>query len=238
MNARSHTILKAEGPYRPQVALRPAAYTGVFTDGSWLYTRNLVPGKSVYGEGRSQEGGTEYRRWDAARSKLAAYLKRGGRVWLFETGSLVLYLGAGSGTTVSHVSDLCPGGSIVAVEISPRAFRDLVRVAEARRNLIPILGDARRPADYRNHVGAVDILYQDVAQRDQTEIFLRNLESLRSGGVGYLMIKARSVDVAADPSDVYADAAGALRSAGLEIIDERPLDPFQKDHGAIVVRKH
>jgi fibrillarin-like pre-rRNA processing protein len=191
----------------------------------------------VYGETLLRDHGVEYRSWDANRSKLAAYLKRSGRVWPFTPSSAVLYLGAGSGTTVSHVSDLCARGSIVAVEISPRVFRDLVSVAETRPNLVPVLGDAARPDTYASHAGTVDILYQDVAQRDQVDIFLRNVRFLRPKGVGWLLLKARSVDVAARPPDVYRRSGDALRSAGLDILDERPLDPFQEDHCAFVVRK-
>lgn len=219
------------------MSLRSTPHAGVFTDGAWLFTRNLVPGTAVYGEGLTKEGGIEYRKWDATRSKLAAYLKRGGRVWPFAPATSVLYLGAGSGTTVSHISDLCPHGNIVAVEISPRVFRDLVRVAEGRRNLVPILGDASRPESYRAHVGAVDVLYQDVAQRDQEEIFLRNIDFLKAGGIGFLMVKARSVDVAARPEEIYARTGEALRRSGLEVLDTRSLEPFQQDHSAFAVRK-
>jgi fibrillarin-like pre-rRNA processing protein len=219
------------------VRLRPAGPAGVYTDGSWFYTRNLDPGIAVYGEGLLEDDGVEYRRWDANRSKLAAYLKKGGRAWPFSPSTNQLYLGAGSGTTVSHLSDLSPSGSIVAVELSPRAFRDLVRLAERRRNVLPILGDASRPETYRGHIATVDVLYQDVAQRDQERIFARNLEFLRPGGMGFLMIKARSVDVAAEPSDVYESARRTLASTGLEILDLRPLDPFEADHASLVVRK-
>jgi fibrillarin-like pre-rRNA processing protein len=209
----------------------------VFTDGSWFYTRNLVPRVSVYGEGLLDDDGTEYRRWDANRSKLAAYLKKGGRAWPFSSSTRVLYLGAGSGTTVSHLSDLSPSGSIVAVEISPRVFRDLVRLAERRRNVLPILGDASQPETYRSHVGPVDVLYQDVAQRDQERIFSENLEFLRPGGTGFFMIKARSVDVTADPAAVYESMRRIVARNGPEILDLRPLDPFEADHAALVVRK-
>src|SRR5213596_4238204 len=116
--------------------VRPTEWQGVYSDGSWLLTRNLNPGVSVYGESLPREGGIEYRRWDANRSKLAAYLKCGGRVWGFRATSSVLYLGAGSGTTASHVSDICRDGTITAVEISARAFRDLLRLAETRPNLV------------------------------------------------------------------------------------------------------
>jgi fibrillarin-like pre-rRNA processing protein len=237
MNVGPRATLKLVHPYRPNVTIRPTVQSGVYTDGAWLFTRNLVPGKAVYGEGLAAEEGIEYRKWDATRSKLAAYLKKGGRVWPFGASISVLYLGAGSGTTVSHVSDVCPQGAIVAIEISPRVFRDLVAVAAERPNLIPLLADAARPDSYRGHVGSVDVLYQDVAQRDQVAIFLRNTEFLRPGGTGFLMLKARSVNVAARPQDLYDEARQTIGQAGLEILDTRPLDPFQDDHAAIVARR-
>lgn len=217
------------------MAIRPTNHVGVFTDGSWLYTRNLVPGRAVYGEALRVEDGVEYRRWDAERSKLAAYLKKGGVRWPFLETTSVLYLGAASGTTASHLSDICPRGTIVAVEVSPRSFRDLVTVAEGRPNLLPILGDASRPDAYRSRVGNVDVVYQDVAQRDQEAIFLRNLSALRPGGVGILMLKARSVDVAARPADVYRVARETIASKGFDVLDVRLLDPHAGDHAAIVV---
>ena len=217
------------------MAIRPTDHVGVFTDGSWLYTRNLVPGRAVYGEALRVEDGVEYRRWDAERSKLAAYLKKGGVRWPFLETTSVLYLGAASGTTASHLSDICPRGTIVAVEVSPRSFRDLVTVAEGRPNLLPILGDASRPDAYRSRVGNVDVVYQDVAQRDQEAIFLRNLSALRPEGVGFLMLKARSVDVAARPADLYRVARETIASKGFDVLDVRPLDPYAGDHAAIVV---
>ena len=217
------------------MAIRPTDHVGVFTDGSWLYTRNLVPGRAVYGEALRVEDGVEYRRWDAERSKLAAYLKKGGVRWPFLETTSVLYLGAASGTTASHLSDICPRGTIVAVEVSPRSFRDLVTVAEGRPNLLPILGDASRPDAYRSRVGNVDVVYQDVAQRDQEAIFLRNLSALRPEGVGFLMLKARSVDVAARPADLYRVARETIASKGFDVVDVRPLDPYAGDHAAIVV---
>lgn len=219
------------------MVIRETPHAGVYTDGSWLYTRNLVPGTAVYGEGLVVQDGLEYRKWDAARSKLSAYLKLGGRIWPFRASSSILYLGAGSGTTVSHISDVCSQGTLVAVEVSPRVFRDLVSVAERRPNVLPVLGDAKRPETYRHHVPGVDVLYQDVAQRDQGAIFLRNMEFVRTGGSGFLMVKARSVDVAARPSDIYKRARDALARRELDVVDVRTLDPFEEDHAAIVVRK-
>jgi len=219
------------------MAIRPTKWEGVYSDGPWLLTRNVVPGVPVYGESLPRENEVEYRRWDANRSKLAAYLQVGGGVWEFRKRSSVLYLGAGSGTTVSHVSDVCTEGIITAIEVSPRSFRDLLGLAERRTNLLPLLGDARKPELYGSRVGTIDILYQDVAQRDQEGIFLRNLELVRPGGVGYLMVKARSEDVTAAPTRVYDAAKKALIRAGLTPRDFRVLSPFQADHAAVVVQK-
>ncbi len=102
---------------------------------------------------------------------------------------------------------------------------------------VPILGDAAKPESYRARIGSVDILYQDVAQRDQDGIFLRNLDLLRSGGTGFMMVKARSADVSASPAKVYDTTKRRLADAGVEVIDFRNLEPFQADHGAVVVRK-
>ena len=217
--------------------VRSTEWEGVYAEGPWLLTRNLIPGAVVYGEGLVHGSDGEFRRWDANRSKLAAYLKRGGRVWPFLLPSTVLYLGAGSGTTASHVSDVCADGIVTAVEISPRSFRDLLALSEKRPNLVPILGDAAKPESYRARIGSVDVLYQDVAQRDQDGIFLRNLDLLRSGGTGFMMVKARSADVSASPAKVYDRTKRTLADAGVEVIDFRNLEPFQADHGAVVVRK-
>ena len=217
--------------------IRPTEWQGVYSDGSWLLTRNLNPGVSVYGESLHLEGGIEYRRWDVNRSKLAAYLKCGGRVWPYGDTTSVLYLGGGNGTTVSHLSDICRQATITAIEISPRAFRDLLKVSEARPNVLPILGDAAKPEMYGNRTNPAAVLYQDIAQRDQAAIFRRNLAWLRPGGVGFLMIKARSEDVAANPVEVYEAAKRDLMAAGVRILDRRVLAPYQTDHAVLVVKK-
>ncbi len=221
----------------PTVAIRPTAWDGVYAEGAWLLTRNLVPGVSVYGESLPQEAGVEYRRWDANRSKLPAYLKSGGRIWGFHEDSSVLYLGAGTGTTASHVSDVCSKGTITAIEVSSRPFRNLLALAETRTNLVPVLGDARKPETYGGRIGTVDVLYQDVAQRNQEMIFLKNIELVRPGGTGYLMVKARSEDVTASPTGIYEDARRELANASLKVLDMRVLAPYQTDHAALVVQK-
>src|SRR3989441_9915099 len=96
------------------MSVRPTKWEGVYSEGPWLLTRNLVPGATVYGEGLVQSGHDEFRRWDANRSKLAAYLKCGGHNWEFSGGAFALYPGAGSGAPGNHVSDLFRRGANTA----------------------------------------------------------------------------------------------------------------------------
>merc|ERR1712025_561322 len=119
----------------------------------------------------------EYRAWSPFRSKLAAAILGGvENIWM-KPGSKVLYLGAASGTTVSHASDIVgPDGLVFAVEFSPRSGRDLINVAQKRTNIVPIIEDARHPLKYRMLVPMVDVIFADVAQPDQTRIVSINAQ--------------------------------------------------------------
>jgi len=201
-----------------------------------LYSKNADPGNRVYGERLRMFDGTEYREWTPYRSKLSAYLLSGGKSMLFETDSNVLYLGAASGTTASHVSDLVPDGKVYCVEFSPRTFRDLVRTCDRRKNMIPILGDATQPDSYRFAVEAADAVYQDVAQKRQAEIFALNMDAF-GAKKGMLCIKSRSEDVTANPKQISSDSEAALKTKGFKITDSVELDPYEKDHIMIVAER-
>jgi fibrillarin-like pre-rRNA processing protein len=209
-------------------------YKGVFWDGERLWTRNLIPMMRVYGERLESFEGVEYREWMPGRSKLGAYLRLGGRSYPFKEDSRVLYLGAASGTTASHISDIVRKGVVYCVEISPRSFRDLVKVCEARKNMVPILSDATKPQGYKFMVEHVDIVYQDVAQKQQASIFVRNMREFGAGN-GFLALKARCEDTTREPSNVFAEATSQLKKDGFEVIESMELEPFEKDHAMIAV---
>lgn len=209
-------------------------FQGVFRSGDMILTKNLAPGKRVYGERFFSQDGEEYREWTPDRSKLGAYIRKGGSFFPFKPDSQVLYLGASSGTTPSHVSDLVPKGRVYAVEISPRMFRDLVGVCESRPNMVPILGDATKPDDLAFLVERVDVVYQDVAQKNQAGMFVKAMKRF-SASSGMLAVKARSEDVTREPRDVFQDAAAYLRKEGLKVLEIADLEPFEKDHAMIVV---
>lgn len=207
---------------------------------SKLATKNLVPGKRVYGEHIYRWRDEEYREWNTYRSKLAAAIVKGLKEMPIRKGQKILYLGAGSGTTPSHVSDIVGyEGTIYAVEFAPRVMRELIVIAEDRKNIIPILEDARMPRRYRHLIEGVDGLYADVAQPEQASIVADNADMfLIDGGWLLLAIKARSIDVTAEPSEIYRKEIETLRNRGFEIVDVVHLEPFDKDHAMVCAIYH
>ena len=122
----------------------------------------------------------------------------------------VLYLGAASGTSVSHVSDLVgPTGLVYAVEFSHRSGRDLINMAKTRPNIIPVIEDARHPLKYRMLVGMVDTIFADVAQPDQARIVTLNASYfLKNGGAVVISIKANCSDSTVAAELVFAKEEG------------------------------
>ncbi|MFO8132485.1 MAG: fibrillarin-like rRNA/tRNA 2'-O-methyltransferase [Thermoplasmatota archaeon] len=209
-------------------------FPGVFRHHGRLYTRNLVPGVAVYGEPCCSVDGVEYRSWNPYKSKLAAAVSNGLKKVPLNEGSRVLYLGAATGTTVSHVSDIVISGAVYAVEKSERAMRKLVALCRQRDNVVPVLADARQPRGYEHYLaGTPDLLYQDISQQDQVDIFLKNM-AFFSPAWGLLMVKARSIDVAARPGDVFRAVARSVGECH-RIRQQVILSPFSKDHVALLV---
>ncbi len=202
-----------------------------------LFTKNLVKGKEVYGESLVKLDGVEYRQWVTKRSKMAAAIAKGMKTFALRENSTVLYLGASSGTTISHFSDICEKGTLFALDFAPRVVRELVVLAEIRKNIVPILGDAAQVDDLAQNVTMVDVVFQDIAQKNQTKIFLDNVDMfLKKGGIGYLALKARSVNVAEKPQKIFNRVREELKPR-VKIIEQLNLDPIEKDHCMFVVEK-
>ncbi|CAO2642536.1 rRNA/tRNA 2'-O-methyltransferase fibrillarin-like protein 1 [Lemmus lemmus] len=225
------------------VSVEPHRHEGVFIyrgAEDALVTLNMVPGVSVYGEKRVTvvENGEkqEYRTWNPFRSKLAAAILGGVDQIHIKPKSKVLYLGAASGTTVSHVSDIIgPDGLVYAVEFSHRAGRDLVNVAKKRTNIIPVLEDARHPLKYRMLIGMVDVIFADVAQPDQSRIVALNAHTfLRNGGHFLISIKANCIDSTASAEAVFASEVRKLQQENLKPQEQLTLEPYERDHAVVV----
>ena len=206
-----------------------------------LGTRNLTPGLTVYNERLVKFKGVEYRVWDAFRSKLAAAINKGLQNVPIEPGSKVLYLGAASGTTPSHVSDIVgETGYVYCVEFAQRSIRDLVNnVAAFRSNISPLLEDARMPERYAMFIsGKVDTIYSDVAQPEQARLLADNADVfLKPEGWVMLAVKSQSIDVTMNPDDVYRQEANIMRKRGFEVTEVVNLEPFDKAHAMIVAQR-
>ncbi|MGB9748569.1 MAG: fibrillarin-like rRNA/tRNA 2'-O-methyltransferase [Candidatus Woesearchaeota archaeon] len=211
-------------------------YPGIFRQGKKLYTKNLVNG-SVYGEEILNLENIEYRFFDPFRSKFAAAVLKGLKSPLRED-SIMLYLGAASGTTISHISDILSKGFVYGVEFSKRVASQLYIIARKRKNMAVLLKDANNPENYSCFLSQVDFLYVDIAQRNQYEIFVKNASMfLKEKGFGMLCIKARSIDVTKKPKEIFKKIIEKLMQDNFEAIGSFLLEPFQKDHCFILARK-
>ncbi|MCW1301592.1 MAG: fibrillarin-like rRNA/tRNA 2'-O-methyltransferase [Candidatus Parvarchaeota archaeon] len=202
-----------------------------------LTTLNFKQGVSVYGERIFRLNGREYREWIPSRSKLAAAIYKGFKPVGLREGISVLYLGASTGTTLSHISDIIGReGKAFAVEISEEIGVRLILLAENRKNIYPIIYDAAKLEDKGSILQRCDFLYEDIAQKDQVGIFIKNANNfLKRGGYGAIAVKARSIDVLSPPKEVIERARQELskRFSIMKLID---LYPFQKDHAIIFVK--
>jgi len=194
-----------------------------------LATKNQLQGIAVYGEKLIKQDGAEFRLFDPHNSKLAAGIIKGVDPGLKKNAS-VLYLGASTGTTVSHVSDIVEKGIVFAIDSAPRVVRDLLFLAMERKNIAPILADAHQPATYAHRISKVDWLYQDIAAKDQVGIFLKNIDAfMEKNGTAILCLKARSVDISKKSAVIIQQTEDHL-SKKLKILKKLTLEPYYKDH--------
>lgn len=218
-----------------------AIYQVTLEDGSQrLATENLARGRNVYGERLIRHEGGEYRVWDAFRSKLAAAITKNLKNVPIKPSHKVLYIGAASGTTASHISDIVGAqGHVYCVEFAARALRELVNnVCAYRANMSPILEDARFPERYAMFIGGkVDDVYCDVAQPEQAKILADNADLfLKTSGWILLAVKAQSIDVTEDPSEVYKREIKVLKNRGFTIEEVVHLEPYDIAHAMIVAQ--
>jgi len=214
----------------------------VILDRRTLWTQNAVPGQAVYGESLRKFSGREHRRWDPTRSKLGAAMLRtrdDPADLLPEPGTSLLYLGAGHGTSISHLHDhLCGqgnrfGGRLVAVDLAPRCLRELTHMAGSRPGLVPVLGDARQHSAWGILVPRkVDWLFQDVAQAGQVDMFVAACRRfLNVGGQGLLSLKAASERWTGEgEAALFAGVEEQLVAAGFEVVESIELTGYEDNH--------
>ena len=212
-------------------------FEDVFWLGGKLCTKNLIPGKKVYDEFLLKSKQGELRTWDPRRSKPAAAIHNGLNHFPLKKGMKILYLGVASGTTCSHFSDIVEKeGIIYGIEISDRVLREILSIAKERENIVPILADARKPEDFP-WIEQVDLVYADIAIRDQSEVLIRiSKKFLKPDGFAMIAIKSRSIDVTKRPTEVYKQEREKLEEF-FNITDFVTLEPHEKDHGYFVLKR-
>ncbi|MDA4130506.1 MAG: fibrillarin-like rRNA/tRNA 2'-O-methyltransferase [Thaumarchaeota archaeon] len=210
-----------------------------------IATKNLTPGHSYYGETlvTYKFGGerAEFRSWDPFRSKLSASIMNKLEYFPFSKGSRCLYLGASTGTTVSHLSDIVgTPGTIFAVEVAPRVARELLEnVVKYRKNVVPIIADAKHPEKYPGLYGVVDFVYCDIAQPDQTEIAIQNCRTYFEKGVTstlFLVVKASSIDALKPKKEIFSQQVHILERSGFQILQQIDLEPYDRNHAMLVAK--
>ncbi|MBS3060407.1 MAG: fibrillarin-like rRNA/tRNA 2'-O-methyltransferase [DPANN group archaeon] len=203
-------------------------------------TQSIAPGVRVYDEKIIKQNSREFRIWNPEKSKLCAAIHNGLKHMPIKPGSNVLYLGAAQGTTASHISDIITtSGLLICIDVATKPFEKLLHVAEERENIIPLLADANNPDDYSEFIEEkVDVVYQDVAQKNQAEILIKNANMhLKKNGYALMAVKARSIDVAKKPEEIFKQEIETLKKAGLIIEEVVNLAPHEKDHVLILAKK-
>ena len=155
------------------------------------------------------------------------------------SGDTILYLGAGHGTTISHLHDMICGmnnnarGRIIGVDIAPRCLRDLTFLANPRPGLIPVLGDARKYSEWQVYLpNKVDWIFQDVAQSAQVDIFLGACDKfLNKGGTALLSLKAASERWTKEGEKaLFQQVEAKIKDSGFEIVEAIDISRFEENH--------
>ena len=191
-------------------------FQGVFKKGEKILTK----GKNI-------------EEWNPFKSKPAAAILNGLQNFPVKKAQKILYLGAAHGTTISHFSNIVGDrGIIYGVEFSSKIISKLVEKAKTKKNVVPLLEDARFPENY-GWIGKVELVYEDVAQRDQVSILKRNKVFLEKGELIIITLKAKAIDSVKDVKEIYKEVVGEL-SEDFEIAETVDLEPYEHDHLFIV----
>lgn len=141
----------------------------------------------------------------------------------------ILYVGASHGRTVAKLSKECK--IIYALDVSVVTTKKLLEIAEKQTNIAPILADANKINEYKNRVGKIDFIFQDIAQKDQVRIFKKLISHFKPKHA-MLALKTKNIDSIKSKELVLKDALEELSDFDIEYVD---LSPEIKDHYAIFI---
>ena len=181
--------------------------------------------------------GEVYRYWNPHRSKWAVHIGHEEVRDLLGPELSILYLGAATGTSLSHLGDLVTRGPLFAIELSRVSLRRLNQLGAVRDNIFPILADASRPEEYQDIVSPVKLLYMDVSQANQLQILSSNAALfLEAGGAALVTIKERSISLRPNQHQIREEIDDFLTATGRQLILEYTLQPYDNDHLCFLIR--
>ena len=108
-------------------------------------------------------------------------------------------------------------------------------MADKKKNISPIIADANKPETYKDLITKVDLIYQDIAQKNQIEILFKNLQFLKSDGYIILMLKLKSISSTLPDEKIFQKAKEEL-SKKLKIVNTYIIETH-KDHVAFILKK-
>ncbi len=190
---------------------------------------------SVYGEDIKRIEKSYFREWEPKRSKIAAAILKRVKDLPIRKNSNILYLGASTGTTTTHLSDICTEGRIFAVEKAYDPFVKLISLAERRENIYPILEDASIPERYAFFMDNIDFIYQDVAQRNQVQIFNTNTKFFPKVRDAMLILKIRSISGKGAEEEILRREVAKIE--GFRPVEIINLQPYSKANYLIRLKK-
>ncbi|GAG69479.1 unnamed protein product, partial [marine sediment metagenome] len=120
-----------------------------------------------------------------------------------------------------------------------RSIRQLIQNTSRRKNIIPILDDARYPQNYAKSIfSSIDLIYQDVSQPNQAEIALTNCNYyLKENGLLIIAIKSQSIDSIQKSEVVYAQEKKVLEKAGYNILESINIHKYAANHIVLIVKR-
>jgi fibrillarin-like pre-rRNA processing protein len=177
----------------------------------------------------------EKRYWDPKKSKWKAAIERGMSVDL-KGNENILYLGASTGSTISHLSPRT-SGMIYSVEKSNVMAVNLVRLSEKVQNVLPLFCDAHDVDYIKEKIGEerIDILFCDIPSFDQVEILRKASELVKEDCKILFSLKTQSISQER-PENVKNRIRDELKKY-FKIQGEVNLEPFQKKHFFFILQK-
>ena len=123
----------------------------------------------------------------------------------------------------------------MAVESAYEPFVKLIKLSEGRKNIYPILEDANYFEKYSFFLSKIDLIYQDISQRNQVQIFNSNAAGCPSARSAILILKMRAISSRLSEKQILNRSLEEIE--GFRVKEVINLKPFHKAHYLIYMER-